>query len=36
MILDNAAEMRAETLSPDIFPALTCADVPRSTGRCSC
>ena len=27
MILDNAAEMRAETLSPDIFPALTCADV---------
>jgi non-heme chloroperoxidase len=27
MILDNAGEMRAETLSPDIFPALTCADV---------
>ena len=27
MILDNAAEMQAETLSPDIFPALTCADV---------
>ena len=27
MILDNAPEMRAETLSPDIFPALTCADV---------
>ena len=27
MLLDNAAEMRAETLAPDIFPALTCADV---------
>jgi non-heme chloroperoxidase len=27
MILDNAPEMRAETLSPDLFPALTCADV---------
>jgi len=27
MILDNAAEMRAETLSPDIFPALTCTDL---------
>jgi non-heme chloroperoxidase len=27
MILDNAPEMRAETLSPDIFPALACADV---------
>jgi len=27
MILDNAPEMRAETLSPDIFPALTCTDV---------
>jgi non-heme chloroperoxidase len=27
MILDNAPEMQAETLSPDIFPALTCADV---------
>ena len=27
MILDNAAEMQAETLSPDIFPALTCADL---------
>jgi non-heme chloroperoxidase len=27
MILDNATEMRAETLSPDLFPALTCADV---------
>jgi len=27
MILDNAAEMRAETLSPDLFPELTCADV---------
>ena len=27
MILDNSAEMRAETLSPDLFPALTCADV---------
>lgn len=27
MILDNAPEMRAEALSPDLFPALTCADV---------
>ena len=27
MLLDNAAEMRAETLSLDIFPALTCTDV---------
>jgi non-heme chloroperoxidase len=27
MILDNAAEMRAETLSPDIFPTLICKDV---------
>jgi len=27
MILDNGAEMRAETLSANIFPALTCADV---------
>jgi len=27
MILDNAAEMQAETLAPDIFPALTCADL---------
>jgi pimeloyl-ACP methyl ester carboxylesterase len=27
MILDNAPEMRAETLSPDIFPELRCADV---------
>jgi non-heme chloroperoxidase len=27
MILDNAAEMRVETSSPDIFPALTCADL---------
>ena len=27
MILDNAAEMAAETLSPEIFPALTCTDV---------
>ena len=27
MILDNAAEMAAETLSPDLFPELTCADL---------
>jgi non-heme chloroperoxidase len=27
MILDNAPEMRAETLAQDVFPALTCADV---------
>jgi pimeloyl-ACP methyl ester carboxylesterase len=27
MLLDNAAEMQAETSSPDIFPALTCADL---------
>jgi non-heme chloroperoxidase len=27
MILDNAVEMRAETLSSNLFPALTCADV---------
>ena len=27
MILDNAAEMAAEALSPEIFPALTCTDV---------
>jgi pimeloyl-ACP methyl ester carboxylesterase len=27
MLLDNAAEMQAETLSPDIFPALICADI---------
>ena len=27
MILDNAPEMRAETLSQDVFPALTCAHV---------
>jgi len=27
MILENAPEMRAETLSPDLFPALKCEDV---------
>lgn len=27
MVLDNAAEMRAETLSPDVFPVLARADV---------
>ena len=27
MVLDNAPEMRTEALSPDLFPALTCADV---------
>ena len=27
MILDNAAEMQAETLAQDFFPALTCQDV---------